>query len=640
MGAKRTGLTSSLVLLSLGLALGACAGKKVPPSSSALPSSVSLPRATSSQSPAARFPSSLVLSVLYFDDRTRTADLAWLRKGLPDMLVAELARVPNVMVVQRERLEEVVREQAFQLSGRVADESAVRIGRLAGATVLVTGSVTLAEGLLRMDAQLLGVEEGTVLGVAGAEGRPDEVSTVARSLVGKVIELIPAAGERRTVATGPDQSFAPAAKANDAGETLSREGKLFQALEEFERALAVDPAHPAAKSNYARTVRGLSGAELVGADQAPADDRRIVARVVERILGSGLEVEVKQVRTERARDGSATVVVPVRLRLNPSTLDAVVDSAKTLGGTVQSGQGQTETLDVALSSRAELNREFARALESPRRIFLRLISAEGRTIGVFSRLKDWQLSNWVLPVEDRLRFERGKVLDTEAPFASLSLSQMGSLAGVKVTVDPVSRERATLRLEASDVRDEAPERRRPLLLGERPRGEVAESEPIHPRGSGPDPMDLQEIKDLRSVMEQAWNPPITERSWGRGYLPSNERTAVVLTTVGIGDRQVKEEPRLLRPSGDQGFDQAALAAVKFGLQQWKEARVSGVGSAGAASVGDSPAQAGSGVPNRLKLRIQFRLVKDVPALNFIGPLGSEDQKGLSLGPGSPGRFPD
>ncbi|MDE3036091.1 MAG: hypothetical protein KGJ14_08985, partial [Nitrospirota bacterium] len=39
---------------------------------------------TAMASAGARFPSSLVLSVLYFEDRTRVPDLAWLRKGMVD----------------------------------------------------------------------------------------------------------------------------------------------------------------------------------------------------------------------------------------------------------------------------------------------------------------------------------------------------------------------------------------------------------------------------------------------------------------------------------------------------------------------------------------------------------------------------
>lgn len=145
--------------------LAACPARSVPPAASVPGAagaglSAGSPSAKALPSASAAFPASLVLSVLYFEDRTNLPDLAWLRKGMVDLLVAELARNPFVVVVQRDRLEEVFREQAFQLSGRVADESVVKVGRMTGATVLVSGSVSQMEGAVRLDAQLLSVEQG------------------------------------------------------------------------------------------------------------------------------------------------------------------------------------------------------------------------------------------------------------------------------------------------------------------------------------------------------------------------------------------------------------------------------------------------------------------------------------------------
>ncbi|MBI5410915.1 MAG: hypothetical protein HZA21_02880, partial [Nitrospirae bacterium] len=436
------------------LAAAACTASPVPPP--APPDA--LPRVSSGASSAAKFPSSLVVSVLYFEDRTRNPELGWMKKGLADMLVAELARIPSVLVVQRQRLEEVVREQTLQLSGRVADESTVRIGRLAGATVLVAGSVTATNGQLRIDAQVMGVEQGTVLGTAVAEGKVTEVSSVARSLVAKVVELLPNTGERRTetIITTTDDSKSgsvPAAKANDAGETLSREGKMFQALEEFERALAADPAHPAARSNYAQAIKSLSGAELLQlsqADTSPDGDRRIIARLIERLTGSGLEVETQPARSERAPNGSLTLLVPVRLHLSPSAVETLVESTRAMGGTVLTKPDGV--LEVMLSSRPALNRDFSKEIAKPRRIYLRLLSKDGRTIAIYSSLRDWVVSNWVSPIdEQRVRIESGRGGESEAVFAGLTPEQVAGVAGVRMTIDPVPRERTMVRLDISEV---------------------------------------------------------------------------------------------------------------------------------------------------------------------------------------------
>jgi TolB-like protein len=104
-----------------------------------------------------------VISVLYFENRTRLPELGWLSKGLTDMLITDLSQAPGIRVVHRERLEELMKEQLFQIGGRVEEQGAVRIGRMTGATVMLMGSATALGETLRLDAHLYDVERGTIL---------------------------------------------------------------------------------------------------------------------------------------------------------------------------------------------------------------------------------------------------------------------------------------------------------------------------------------------------------------------------------------------------------------------------------------------------------------------------------------------
>ncbi|MEE8240821.1 MAG: CsgG/HfaB family protein [Nitrospirales bacterium] len=570
------------------------------------------------------FPSPLVLSVLYFEDRTRRPELAWLRKGLADMLVAELARVPSLMVVQRERLDEIIREQTLQLSGRVSDESSVRVGRLAGATVLVTGSIALSGDVLRIDARLVSVEQGILLGTAFAEGRVGEVSAVARSVVGKLLQLLPRLGDRPVqLAAGFRQGFVTAARANDLGESLSREGKLFQALEEFERAIAADPAYPAARSNYTRIVGSLSGKELlhrVEMDEPLSADRRILDRIVERLTGAGFEAEVMQLGADEARDGSLTVYLPVRLRLSPSAVSAVVEAVQALGGVVDRGDiGQTG-LAVTLSSRPDLNREFVRELSDPRRLYVWLLSEEGRTVAVYSNLKDWRLSNWVRPLDgQRVTVDSEKSLLSEAVVSGLTPEQAASISALKITVDRVRRERATVHLEVSDLEEMMRGNRPELLLEGTEAGEGTHVGWRHarPRVEPSGEELFPGLRSLRAIVARDWNPPVTERPWAPGDLPGNERTAVVTMELQPDGFRVREAPRLVRLSGDREYDLAALAAMKSAMQQWV---VEGAGGQRSQAQGSAHSLDSAGSPF-IKVRAHFRLRKDMPALNLIGPAG-------------------
>jgi len=55
-----------------------------------------------------------VVSVLYFENRTGSAELDVLRKGLSEMMVTDLVAWDGVTVVERDRLEAVLSELKLQ----------------------------------------------------------------------------------------------------------------------------------------------------------------------------------------------------------------------------------------------------------------------------------------------------------------------------------------------------------------------------------------------------------------------------------------------------------------------------------------------------------------------------------------------
>jgi hypothetical protein len=83
-------------------------------------------------------------------------------------------------------------------------------------------------------------------------------------------------------------------------------------------------------------------------------------------------------------------------------------------------------------------------------------------------------------------------------------------------------------------------------------------------------------------------------------------------------RQVREEPRLVRSSGEKDFDQAALAAMRIGLELWLSAQ--GFDSLiRAHAVPDAMHESNEATPSAIKLRAQFQLHKDVPGLHLLAP---------------------
>ena len=555
----------------------------------------------------APLPTPTVLSIFSFEDRTQLAELAWLRTGLVDMLIAELANNPSLIIVQRERVDEIIREQAFQLSGRVTDESTVKIGRLIGANVFITGRMSVVEGVLRLDAQLVGVEQGTILRAVAAEGSVQDVASVARLLVGKLCALFPPSATNGPAQAGVE--MLRTAKATHDGEQLSREGKLFEALTEYERALALNPDNAVIQGRVAHTLERLPPETWLKAGQSPSEQHGLT-RIMER-LALGLETEIGPPSIDAAGASRNGLVVPVRIRLSRAVLDQVLQAFTQIGGVASPRSEEEDTVAVSFVDHPEWVGALLRDKMLARRLYLRLLSAEGRTLSVYSDFRTWSLSNWVAIDGSTIRIRHAYVLLSEARFGGLTPEQVTAIASVRVTLDRVIQERATVRLDVQTVNDQpnANDPGAPSLESRSKR---------HQRANEQDALMLDGVSPLRAFMEGAWSPPVTARPWSRGYLPSNDRSATVTLTLDHATQRIREEPRLVRLSGDAEFDQAALAAARTGLQRWLSAR-------GYEALLSSPAVSKEGagrtaVPVRpLKVRAHFQLHQEVPALNLIGP---------------------
>ena len=549
-----------------------------------------------------QFPTPTVLSIFSFEDRTGKPELAWLRTGLVDMLIAELANNPSLIIVQRERIDEIIREQAFQLSGRVTDESTVKIGRLIGANVLMTGRMIVADGLLRLDAQLVGIEQGTILGAVSADGRLDDVASVARLLVAKVRVLFSASASDPSRVPPVGAQMLQTAKADHNGEQLSREGRLFEALEEYERALALNPNNTIVQSHVAQTLERLPPESWLNPDRVPSN-RLVLNRIVER-LAMGLEMDIGRPSTDAMGPGRSGLHIPVHIRLSAPVVDQTLEALKQIGGQVFPPSEHDATTVVRFAAHPEWIEALAREKILTRRLYLRVLSEEGRTIAVYSDFRKWALFNWITLDGSTIRIKRAYSLPSEARFEELTSEQVAAIASVRVTLDRVWQERATVRLDVQAAIDQASDRESRVPLSE------SRSE-RHQRVMDQDKAMSDHVSPLRVMMEAAWFPPVTARPWSAGYMPSNERSAVVILSLDPAKQRIREEPRLVRPSGDTEFDQAALEAARTGLQQWLSA-------GGFESLAQTSSMPEEPLPP-FKVRAQFQLHQDVPALNLIAP---------------------
>ena len=184
-----------------------------------------------------------VLSVLDFADNAGEPEWTWLSAGLADMLITDLAAT-ELTVVDRDDTEAALEEQSLALSG-LTDSRAAEIGKLLSADALITGSFAVSGEVLRIDARIVGVATGEVIGTASVDGRAENVFLLEAALAADVCRAL---GIEPPQGTGGRESGAgtaslPAARAYYEGLALQESGDVEAARLRFEEAADLDPLY-------------------------------------------------------------------------------------------------------------------------------------------------------------------------------------------------------------------------------------------------------------------------------------------------------------------------------------------------------------------------------------------------------------
>jgi TolB-like protein len=104
------------------------------------------------------------------------ADYEPLTKGVAEMLVATLSGNPAVRVVERDRLQKLLDEQNLAASGRVDNETAVRIGKLLGVHHMLTGTYVIdPKQRVRLVARAINTETGVIEHAESVSGKADDL---------------------------------------------------------------------------------------------------------------------------------------------------------------------------------------------------------------------------------------------------------------------------------------------------------------------------------------------------------------------------------------------------------------------------------------------------------------------------------
>ncbi|MCZ0934642.1 MAG: hypothetical protein OXJ54_05605 [Gemmatimonadetes bacterium] len=182
------------------------------------------------------------LAVLPFRNNVPDPELEWLGSGLADLLTTNLAQLPGLRVVGRQSLYDLLMEGGVSEEEDIPEALAMTVARGSGARLLLWGSVTGSPEDMRIDAQLIELENGTIASADFARG--DDVFELVDTLTVRLAANL-------SGTTRPSEAVRishlgtrnlEALAAFHRGNALHRAGNPEEAEAHYERAATLDSA--------------------------------------------------------------------------------------------------------------------------------------------------------------------------------------------------------------------------------------------------------------------------------------------------------------------------------------------------------------------------------------------------------------
>ena len=235
------------------------------------------------------------VAVMYFESLSGDEEIRWLSKGLPNMLITDLAQTPGLDVVSSERIQKILKQIGQDDLENIDKGVVEEVARRAGAGAVVVGSIFKSGEEVRIDVQVQDVSSGRILSADRVQGQ--DVFPLVDELTGRIRSSLqmgdsPADRPLADVTTPSLEAFQLFSDGLDARRNLRWE----DARQLFEKAVAIDPSFAMAYSELAQVAQRLGETQLVeeyrekvmeNIDRLPERQRLLVeARDAHRIEGN------------------------------------------------------------------------------------------------------------------------------------------------------------------------------------------------------------------------------------------------------------------------------------------------------------------------------------------------------------------
>ena len=126
--------------------------------------------------------SRLSIAVLTFESNEGAQNL---RESVTEKLITQLVNLRRFRVIERSALEKIMEEQKLGMTGFVDDKTAVKVGKLAGADVIILGRINIEIGFAKVSARGIDTETSELIVAKEADSGNTNIETI-ESLVEQV----------------------------------------------------------------------------------------------------------------------------------------------------------------------------------------------------------------------------------------------------------------------------------------------------------------------------------------------------------------------------------------------------------------------------------------------------------------------
>jgi len=224
------------------------------------------------------------VAVTYFRPLGVSKDLEPLHKGLADLLIIDLSMVESLRVVERNRLTEIYGELGLSSTDIVDQNTAPRVGKLLGASSIVTGAFTgLGNEQWRIDPALGFIKAGDYKSLEGVEGELPGFIRTEKELALKILEELGievTQTEREKILKNVPTESLNAFLAYSRGLDYADKRMYSQAAMEFREAISLDPGFDQARTHLtemtslSQPVESIDELEILWASEISAEEEK------------------------------------------------------------------------------------------------------------------------------------------------------------------------------------------------------------------------------------------------------------------------------------------------------------------------------------------------------------------------------